>query len=496
MAAYKITATDDCEMTFVLNGAGGGDGGSDSRAGAIGSPGDKMTVLINAQKDEEFYVVTGTAGANGVSGSNANGGAAGYSLDGFSGGKGGKSGPSGWSGSGGGGGGATVLYKIVNGVKKYLAVAAGGAGGGGGGNHSVGKAYDAIKRVTSQYAKYYTTTDDYRWSKTLRSYAVRNGSGWYDLEYTLWIETAGQYKLYSSADDVATIYVNGTNIGNSASWGSTSSHTITLNYGFNTLKFHVGNTGGGPTGYGAYITNSSNSIIWTTRYSYNEQEILWMGRGGEGQSHSGSYGEGSDGGGAGGGGGGFMGGAGGKITQGDHGGYSGYPGISIAMPFDAANFVTSQWLPVASSSINILGGSARKTDGSFQVSARSSNIKIKYERVLDFILYKKTIEGFNTSYDVYYKQNGAWTPIKEVYVKNNGEWIPLMKKDSLSSVSYSESAYNNISGYPQVYTDYNVYEIYYSSGGGYDSGTSSFGGTVSDGYGGTVSDGSGNAVGW
>lgn len=482
---HKITVTSDCILDIVLNGAGGGKGGNDRYSGAIGSPGDKVTCKISASAGDVYYISSGKAGGNGVSGvGSAAGGVAGTALNGFSGGKGGRAGTSGSSGGGGGGGGATVLYKYTNEGYQYIAIAAGGAGGGGGGNHSAGKAYEPVKRVSAFYNKYYNTTDNGSWSSTLRNYAVNNGSGTYTLEYGLWSETSQVCTLYSSADDQATIYVNNTNIGSSASWKTTSTHSVTLSAGFNTLKFIVVNSGGGPTGYGAYLKNSSGSIIWSTRNQYNEYDhVYFAGRGGEGQYHQG------DGGGAGGGGGGFIGGAGGKVSSGDHGANSGYPGVSYAMSTAEFNKATKllkdQWEPLDTYSINILGGAKAGEDGSYSISSLSTNINVK------------SSGNFKPVYDVKYKTSSGWTPINEIFVKSNGSWVPLFAKDTFTTSIVSDLTENSISGYMIPHDSVIVYDTTSSYSGGDSGGSTSVstgGVAVSDGYGGTVSASDGSAV--
>lgn len=478
---YKLTVTENCKLTVVLNGAGGGNGGSDaSHKGASGSPGDKVTCIIDAIAGENYYISVGTAGANGASNIRGSGaGAGGTALNGFSGGAGGNSGGSGTSGAGGGGGGATVLYKYVNGISQYIAIAAGGAGGGGAGNYSNAINYQPTKRVTAFYTKYYTNTDNSNWSSTLRKYAVQNGTSTYNLTYDIWSDTDQNCTLFSSADDKCTIYVNGSNIGQSASWGSTSSHSISLHEGLNHLVFTVVNSGGGPTGYGAYIKNSSGSIIWTTRYPNNEYDHVYLaGRGGQGQSNLG------DGGGAGGGGGGFLGGAGGTAAGlgygGDYGAESGYPGVSFAMSVSEINNATQllkdQWEPSTNYTISVLGGSPKNSNGSFTVSSISTSVNVKNSN------------SFKPVYDIFYKTSSGWTNVKEIYYKQNGEWISLFAKDSFSIVTISDLAENNISGYMTPYGSAPV-STYDSTSYGGDGGSSVSTGGVS------CTDSSGDAIG-
>ena len=453
---HKITVTEDCILTVVLNGAGGGNGGADAYPGTIGSPGDKVTCTISALKNDIFYIATGSSGGNGNGGgpsASKAGGLAGQSLNGFSGGRGGNAGPGGWSGSGGGGGGATVLYKYTNEGPQYIAIAAGGAGGGGGGRYSSGIPFQPVSRISAFYELYYSRTDSPgSWSSTLRNNTVRSGDGTYTLTYDLWSETTQNCTLYSSADDQASIYVNDVYIGASASYTSTSTHAITLNAGFNKLSFTVVNSGGGPTGYGAYILNSSGSVIWNTRYPYNQFDHAYLaGRGGAGQDHRG------DGAGAGGGGGGFIGGAGGKAPGGDSGAESGYPGVSYAMSIAefnrAAKILKDQWEPLDTYSINILGGSPRNTNGSFSVSSISSNIKIR------------SGNSFKSAYEINYKTSSGWTPVNAVYVRQNNAWVPLFAANTFVVEEVNDLPENSTSGYMVPY-DVELSYIKYGGNGG------------------------------
>lgn len=136
-----ITASENCDISFTIQGAGGGGGGSDTYSGSTGLAGDLLHGNVYLNAGETLYCAIGEGGNFGkttVGIGGADGGGGGYGLDGFSGGTGGKAGTIGWSGGGGGGGGATVLYKIVNGKREYVAIAAGGGGGGGGANYSAG----------------------------------------------------------------------------------------------------------------------------------------------------------------------------------------------------------------------------------------------------------------------------------------------------------------------------------------------------------------------
>jgi hypothetical protein len=122
---------------FYIEGAGGGDGGSDegTSIGGRGGVGNFLAGKIDVTEDflEDFGVLrlyAGEPGQDGLSkaiGSNGGNGGWGYAT----GGNGGKSGGADASGSGGGGGGGSAIA-LTNGT--LLAFAGGGGGGGGGGN--------------------------------------------------------------------------------------------------------------------------------------------------------------------------------------------------------------------------------------------------------------------------------------------------------------------------------------------------------------------------
>jgi hypothetical protein len=449
MSLSSITITSDCTLDVVLNGAGGGTGGNDAgHIGGRGSNGDKVTCSINALAGQTYYISTGSAGQNGSSNVRAGGGGAGgYAFNGFSGGGGGNAGGIGTSGGGGGGGGATLLYTIIDGTIKYLAVAAGGFGGGGAGNYSNATEY-TNSTAPSHYFKYYNPVVHPAWGYILNTYGV-NSSTSTTLSYTIFVEQPSACILYGSADDEALIYINGTYVGSSATYTSVSRHDFNLNYGANTIDIQVINSGGGPWGYGAYIMYHSGRHIWNTRSAYNMYDYYYhQGRGGLGQSHL------YDGGGAGGGGGGYYGGAGGTSAGygygGDYGAYSGIAGGSFAPTsnnYIQSQFIKERWSTVNGASIVRYGGS--NTDGSFSVSSLSSNIKIKQ------------LGSFKSVSDIKYKVNGVWTPVNEAYVRQNNQWAPMFKNNTFTVTSQAGggSPENNVSGYMVPYAAIDVYDI-------------------------------------
>lgn len=414
MTTKTITITADCELTVVLNGAGGGNGGSDAASrGAVGSPGDSVTCTVDAKAGERYYITTGGAGGNGSSSaSNASGGGGGSGLTGFTGGSGGRAGNSGSSGGGGGGGGASVLYTVVGGETKYIAVAGGGAGGGGAGVRSYGVQYNSTK-TRGVNAKYYSNTSYPVWSSVLNYYGVLRSGNYFVLTYDVYSETSQTCSLYASADNTGSMYVNGKFVNYAPGWDSVNRTTISLVAGWNTLTFYVTNWGG-PKGLGAYVVNSSGNVIFHTRYSYNLYEQLNLaGVGQPGLKHPG------DGGGGGGGGGGLYGGAGGSYRSGDNGAYSGSSGLSNGgIPSGVETPIREKWIATKRHSVNVFGGSNRGVDGSYTVSGLTTNINYKLNN------------QFRTVSEVLYRSGSEWIPCKDIYVRQNNQWVTLLKTDT------------------------------------------------------------------
>jgi titin len=118
-------------LTFTVDGARGGNGGSDANSsGGTGASGSRLVFTYVATSTNPINLYIGAAGSNGASSTNGGGGAGGtnsWTL--YNGGRGGGAGGAGTSGAGGGGGAASVV--ALGDKTGVLGVAAGGGGGGG-----------------------------------------------------------------------------------------------------------------------------------------------------------------------------------------------------------------------------------------------------------------------------------------------------------------------------------------------------------------------------
>jgi len=118
-------------LTFTVDGARGGNGGSDANSsGGTGASGSRLVFTYVATSPNPINLYIGAAGSNGASSTNGGGGAGGtnsWTL--YNGGRGGGAGGAGTSGAGGGGGAASVV--ALGDKTGVLGVAAGGGGGGG-----------------------------------------------------------------------------------------------------------------------------------------------------------------------------------------------------------------------------------------------------------------------------------------------------------------------------------------------------------------------------
>lgn len=127
------------EISYTINGAGGGGSGSDAGSpGATGGTGARVSGTATVPGGSTIRIYVGGGGGGGASSQGGapggSGGTSGTSIGG--GGGGGNAGSSGSSGGGGGGGGVT--YIEIQGISQVIAVAGGGGGAGGAGNDGSG----------------------------------------------------------------------------------------------------------------------------------------------------------------------------------------------------------------------------------------------------------------------------------------------------------------------------------------------------------------------
>ena len=474
----SITASVASYISFILVGAGGGGGGNDRLAGSGGTNGDVVRGRIYLNAGETLYCAVGQGGRAGGTGGNTAGGLGGFSIDGFSGGTGGRSGPGGFSGSGGGGGGATVLWKLNNGVRDFVAVSAGGAGGGGGGNYGAGyivSSYDPYGSAPKLDLYYPQAGGNSAWSGMLNTYGIWNGNGEYT--YQFYFPQDARYTFNLSVDNYGILYVDDVEIlrtPQNSDRTNYSSITATAKYisaGWKTIKVYGVNTGG-PGGIAATITSSAGTI-WTTRNSYNQYDLIAStGRGGKGQDHRG------DGGGPGGGGGGFLGGIGGSEPVGDIGGPSGSRGYSFLSGntdlddddyiayVDSYSDLLSSWSISGMSKVEwgrkhyrqfgfregrVIAESYVNDISSYQTLGTAVGTNSVAGRDGSIILHstQANINAFDTTWkpvkEVKYFNNGTWVNVPEVYLRNNNDWTRLYGNNALT-LNNSTGTFTNTTG--------------------------------------------------
>jgi hypothetical protein len=170
------------------------------------------------------------------------GGGAGYSIQGG-------------GGGGGGSGGYTAPQNVIVTPGETLNISVGQ----GGGNNLGGS-------VTV-----FPVSLSYSWSSFMNAYAVWvNSDGvspvgmWSSFSRQWSASVTGTYTINLSADNHAQALINGTLIGTSNDYTTTSSFTFTVSNVDNTVSFNCLNDGG-PAGVAATITDPNNNIVWTTR---------------------------------------------------------------------------------------------------------------------------------------------------------------------------------------------------------------------------------------
>lgn len=409
-----ITATKNCTVEFALQGGGGGGGGNDSPYSGVGGlSGSAVNGSISLSAGETIYCAVGSRGFGGSTTPGSGGsapGSGGYGLDGFSGGEGGRAGWSGWSGGGGGGGAATVLYKVVNGQRQYIAIAAGGGGGGGGGNHSPG--------YINSYSPYAATPGPQTYVSSTVTVA---GSWWYSGihvrtgGYMGGANPAGGYDSSGWPIREIRVYENGS--------------LVYVDYG---SAWPSGYTNAGKVDE-AYISGddwAGGGDYWAV-YSFSRvQQVLsnvsaFITRGGKGKNHGG------DGGGPGGGGGGYPGGRGGVPPGGDYGAMSGSTGYSVNYASGGSGISRSS--TYASNGSGGGGGGGQGYDG--YAAFRSTQCDIN-------VLVSQTWQKPSS---IYYMQNSSWIPVNEVYYRQNNEWVRVYG-DNIPAYAAQSAAFNNASG--------------------------------------------------
>ena len=207
-------------------------------------------------------------------------------------------------GAGGGGGAALANGQIyLNNTGSVLQ--GGGGGGGGSGASSTSNAVTVIPGETLNIivgtggtagvpanSQFYPVSLSYAWSSFMNSYAVwTNPDGvspvnlYVSSRRVFTAPYTGSYTILISADNGASVYVDGELVGGSSDYTSTASYTTSMSQGNRILTFVAINTGG-PAGFATVIEDSGNNVLWTTRTDLSN----WNGQPGETTTITGSFG--------------------------------------------------------------------------------------------------------------------------------------------------------------------------------------------------------------
>ena len=302
-----VTPSEDCVLSFFLQGGGGGGGGNDSHAGSAGLPGAVVNGTMPMTAGETIYIAVGGGGLKGetITGKGGSpGGVGGLGLDGYSGGHGGRAGTSGYSGGGAGGGAATVMYKLVNGSIKILAVAAGGGGGGGGGRYSAGyikstNPYGSTPTDPIEYSSYIAGVSaggcgpaiGFGWlnpvnfvyypnaatngayCSMLNTYGIWSHNG--DYYWQAYFPESKSYYFDLSIDNYGTLYVDNVAVESTDRFNTVLTKSVSVTAGWHTIRVNAINTGG-PASLGFVIRDNVGTIL-TSRYPTNarDQGTTW-----------------------------------------------------------------------------------------------------------------------------------------------------------------------------------------------------------------------------
>jgi len=318
------------DVELEIQGAEGAAGGNDSAAGGAGGDGAFYKISATIPYPQVLQVAIGGRGSVGATTPGAGGspgGAGGTNSFGFgNGGAGGRAGTSGWSGGGGGGGAATIVgikNSLLSPPSTYI-FGGGGGGGGGGGNRSLGLAGNT---GIGEGGFLVAVSLDGRWSSFMNNNAVMPKhyqlNTAYNIYRTFTAPYTGNYYFNFSGDNYAAVYVNGSLVGETSSFTSTSSVVRSLPAGDHVIRVVVSDWGVA-AGVACTITNNTNTTtLFNLRNLLTTQVAVGTSVNGDtGQVKSG------DGGGGGGGGGGYPGGLRGPNRGGDTGAYGGYRGAN------------------------------------------------------------------------------------------------------------------------------------------------------------------------
>lgn len=398
---------------------------------------------------------------------------AGYSADATAylwggGGGGGGSDAKGQGGAGQGGGFVQQTLSLNPGDSLRLAVGGGGGGGvnsSGGGSGAAGASIISDTLFDTRAQNDVSPVSDRSWGNFMNTHGVWGGGYSFTRSYSVYFPYTGYYTFYASADDTASISLDGGQIiTTSGTWPSYEGlYNYTVSQGYHTISFTATNSGGGPAGFALIITNNSLNGYsggrggvagpagssgggggggGATVLQLNNEIIAvaggGAGGGGAGNGPNGGAGGGgttapagttngqngqdktADGGGGGAGGGGYQAGNGGYCGSGDVGGGGGGSSTSFGTVTEnptgrIPGGITSAYYP-AGNTVAYGGGA-----GNGQAGGPGYAV---LELVPHTILVHK--DGvFNPALNIYLKLADQWREMFGVFLKINGEWVPV-----------------------------------------------------------------------
>lgn len=407
------TQGDNVSVSAHLWGGGGGGGGSDASAiGGLGSGGQYSTVNFTVNEGDVLELAVGGPGGGGVgSGSNAPGGVPGAS------------------------------YSAETFFNTRTATPTSGPGG------------PVYAQFNSRYCTFLNTNGVWINPSSAASF---------DKTYLVYFPAEAYYQFQASADNFATIYIDGTPYFNAFDYHGTYEVGILVSAGTHAIRI-VGVNYGGPASVGLTITGGTNfggggggnagssgssggggGGGGATVLLKNGTVIAVAGGGGggggagnvgvrAGDNAPGTGGQAApginagqngtkprgDGGGGGGGGGGVGGGVGGFVRFGDQGGYAGSLGGGLGTLVENP----SSTLPGGYNSPyyvrNVgLGGYYNGGKGNAGYAMLTFDINGIWTKLAD--------QGWVQTKDVYVRANNTWNRAQGVWINNAGVWEPVI----------------------------------------------------------------------
>jgi hypothetical protein len=396
-------------VTAYLWGGGGGGGGNDSGAGGNGAGGSFATVNFAVNPGDVIDIAVGGGGGAGASGRGS---------------------------APGGAGGASFTPDIF--FSTATATPSSGPGGA------------VVRQFNSNYCSFLNSTGVWIDPTTATTF---------DKTYTVSFPLTDTYQFIASADNYASIYIDGNLVLSPPWYGTTYETSVSVTAGTHSIRIVATNTGG-PGAVGLTITagdsfggarggsagpsgssGGGGGGGGGTVVLLNGTPIGAAGGGGGGGGggntgarigqnapgdrgnapvgvNAGQNGEdkGGDGGGGGGGGGGWAGGNGGSLRDGDQGGLAGVNG------FSSAPFTPSAGRTAGGTNSTYYPGPGVATGGSPTIAGAPGYAMFEFN-LTGIFLYQDGV--YTPVIKHYIKNNNAWQEVKATYVKDNNVWYPI-----------------------------------------------------------------------